>query len=212
MMMHEAIGRLRRELLAYVEQRIAQLFGFTLTAGISKLGEEDEVQTGDETVSAPEADISPGTLTQRLVRRIEPWGFRGRPPDKVRALWLRLGSSNVVFIGTAVGKGYGPNNLEVGETSLYCSKGGTEIRLDKDGNIKITAASNQDVIVNGGNLKVARRTDPVRIGTLAGVSPSGAVTFTFTPQNADGVPGVPSVGATVTLAGVIQDGALHFKG
>ena len=212
MKFHEAIGRLRAELRSYIDQRLATLFGFTLIASSSPVGDADEVQTGDQPVSAPEADISPGTITQRTVRRIEPWGVRGRPPSKVRALWLKWGSSNVVFLGTAVNKGYGPGDLEEGEFSLYCSKSGTEIRLDKDGNIKINAASNQDVIVNGGNLKVARRTDPVRIGTLAGVSPSGAVTFTFVPQDADGVPGAPVVGATVTLAGVIQDGALHFKG
>lgn len=198
--LHE-IAQLRREMRQTIDMLVPRLFGWTLSAKSSEMGDQDEVQTED------------GVDGQRPARRIEPWGHRGRAPSKVRTLWLRLGSSNVVFLGIAPSKGYGPDDLADGETALYCATDGTEIRLDADGNITIDAASGKDVIVNGGSLKVARRTDPVRVGTLAGANGGGAVTFTFQPLDADGAPsGPPLVGTTVTIAGVIQDGASNFKG
>lgn len=195
-----AIAELRREIISRVEWKIANLFGWTTTTNSSAMGDADQVGLED------------GVDGQRPARRVEPWGHRGRPPSKVRSLTLRLGSSNVFFLGVATNTGYGPDDLEDGETALYCSKEDTEIRLKQAGGIDVDAASGQDVTVNGGSLKVARRTDPVRVGTLAGTNGGGAVTFTFTPLDADGVPGTPVVGATVTIAGVIQDGAARFKG
>jgi hypothetical protein len=69
------------------------------------------------------------------------------------------------------------------------------------------------VVINGGTLKVARVTDPVRIGTLTAVAGPYPVTFTTTLQDADGVPGAPVVGPTATLSGVISNagGAARTK-
>jgi len=56
---------------------------------------------------------------------------------------------------------------------------------------------------------IALVADGVDIGTLAGTSPSGPVTFVFTPKG--GTPGAP--GATVTLSGVIAGpGHKYVKG
>lgn len=134
--LHE-IAQLRREMRQMVDMLVPRLFGWTLSAKSSEMGDQDEVQTED------------GVDGQRPARRIEPWGHRGRAPSKVRTLWLRLGSSNVVFLGIAPSKGYGPDDLEDGETALYCATGGTEIRLDKDGNVKITSAVGKLVTING---------------------------------------------------------------
>lgn len=136
------IAKLRREVVANAETAISRLFGWTLTSTSSPMGDSDTVETGDEPDSS-------GKIGQRPVRRIEPWGVRTRPPAKVRSLWLRLGSSNVVFLGIAPTKAYGPDGLEEGEVALYCTQGGTEIRLDKDGNVVITPAAGKTVQLAG---------------------------------------------------------------
>lgn len=127
------LKNLRGWLKSYIDQRINMVFGWTLTANSSPLGDQDQVATSDDSGE------------QRPARRIEPWGHKGRPPSKVRSFWCRLGSSNIFFIGVAPSSGYGPTDLEVGETSLYCVAGGTEIRLDKDGNVRIVAADAKKV-------------------------------------------------------------------
>ena len=204
------IAKLRAQMNGIVDQVIPRLVGWTLTAKSSAMGDRDQVETAD-------GQKSNDTGQQRPVRRIEPWGHRGRAPGKVRSLWLRLGSSNVVFIGIAPSKGYGPNDLDDGETALYCAKDGTEVRLDKDGNVKIKAAGNvtidagsaKDVIVNGGGDQVARKGDSVDGGTVTGTVTAGTVNFIYTPSG--GAPGAPS--ATLALVGgKITSGADHFKG
>jgi hypothetical protein len=200
-----AIAEARRALREYVDQKIIGLFGFTLTTNTSAIGDEDQLAMADDD----------GNKGQRPARRIEPWGYRSRPPDKVRALWLRLGSSNVLFLGVASDKGYGDSDLDAGESELYCSKSGTRIRLGTDGAIHIDAASGADVIVNGSNLKVARDTDPVDLGTFIHQPASGTG---VTPCQLSWVPpggGTPTViGSPIgsDLTGQISDGADHFKG
>lgn len=193
-MWHQALREAEKRLRDYVENRIANIFGFTLTARSSELGGDDAVQTGD------------GEDTQKTVRRIEPWGHRGRAPSKVRSLQLKLGTSNVFFIGVASNAAYGPQDLEDGETALYNTVADCLVHLDKDGN----------VIVNKGERKVARKTDAISVGTLVSQAGPFPVTHTYTPTVASGTdgtaPGAPSVGPTATLAGVISAGASNFKG
>lgn len=202
-----AIARLRAEMLRLVERHVNGLFGWTRVSAASATGDQDQVQTSDEPTQDETGVLRIGT---RPARRVEPWGFRGRPPDKVRTLWVRLGSSNVLFIGVAAGKGYGPTDLDVGETALYCSQAGTEIRLDKDGAIDVDAASGQDVTVNGGTAKVGRVGDSVNGGTVTAVAPpgGGAVQFVYTPVG--GAAGAASPTLTLT-GGQITSGADRFK-
>lgn len=143
----QEISQLRRDLSTTIDQRLLSLFGFTLSAKSSEMGDEDEVVTAD------------GVDAQRPARRIEPWGHRGRSPGKVRTFWLRLGSSNVLFLGVAPSKGYGPDDLEDGETALYCAVGGTEIRLDQDGNVNIVSATGKLVTVNGDDFSLPKWDD-----------------------------------------------------
>ena len=61
------------------------------------------------------------------------------------------------------------------------------------------------IILNGGSLKVARVTDPVRIGTLTGQAGPYTVIFTFTAHDADGNPPTPPGPGGVTLSGVVSN-------
>lgn len=182
-----------------VDQLVPRLIGWTLSAKSSEMGDQDEVQQED------------GVDSQRPARRIEPWGHRGRAPNKVRTLWFRLGSSNVVFLGIAPSKGYGPADLEDGETALYCSVGGTEIRLDADGNITIDAASSKDVIVNGGTKKVARVDDTAKAGTLMATWMSQVETALNILAGGSVAP-LSGTFATTPGIAVINAGADRFKG
>jgi hypothetical protein len=63
--------------------------------------------------------------------------------------------------------------------------------------------------LNGGNLKNARVTDPLAVGTLTGQAGPYPVVFTYVPtQNVGGVdtPGAPSSGPSVNLAGIVSNG------
>ncbi len=146
------IAKLRRDVTAQIDQATTRLFGFTLTSGSSPVGDQDSVQTGDEPDSS-------GQIGQRPAQRVEPWGHRGRPPAKVRSLWLRLGSSNLFFIGVAPLKSYGPDDLAEGETALYSSADGAIVKLDKDGNIILTPKAGQTVQIAGSDYSLIKSED-----------------------------------------------------
>jgi len=190
------IAKLRREVTTQIDNTVARLFGWTLTSSSSSMGDKDSVQTGDE----PDSE---GKQGQRPVRRIEPWGLRTRPPAKVRSLWLRLGSSNVVFLGIAPTTAYGPDSIEEGETAMYCSAGGTEVRLDKDGNVKITSASGKLVTVNGDDYSLPKWDD-----YMTGLSSFlSALKTDMTAANAGSLVGNPAI---IAFEGAIA-GAQQYK-
>lgn len=200
------IARAKEELKTWVARVLAQTFIYTLTAASSALGDKDAVESSDE--GRDPGSPASEKKSQRSVVRIQPFGLRSVQPTKLRGLTLRLGMSNLFFIGIGPTKAYGPQNMNVGETALF-SSGNAQVLCDKDGN----------VIVNNGTLKVARVSDGVVVGTLsATVMVAGspvAAQFIFTPTNADGTPGTPSApGPTATLAAYIANagGAAKFKG
>ena len=105
-------------------------------------------------------------------------------------------------------------DVEEGETRIYGAKEPTaRLRCRADGSVDLESKSAKDVRLNGGSLKVARVTDPVRVGTLAGTAGLWPVVFTFTPQDADGELGMPVVGPTVLVSAVISNagGAARVK-
>ena len=69
--------------------------------------------------------------------------------------------------------------------------------------VNVAAGGSGDVVLNGGTLKAARVTDPVRVGTLVATAGPYPVAFVFQAFDADGAPAGPPVsGPTVTLSGV----------
>lgn len=161
------------------------------------------------------------------VEVVQPLGVLANPilTDTTQAVAVRHGDELVALF--IVDKGRSAQAIESGETRLYgagTNNQTTVIRLRASGAIEITSANNGainitangtgDVVVNGGSLKIARVTDPVRIGTVTGTAGPYPVVFTTTLVDADGTPGAPTVGNTATLSGVISNagGASRAKG
>lgn len=187
---HSELREFRKRIMQDLSTLRTSLFGFTMTSRSSALGNEDAVETGD------------GEKTQINVQRIEPFGLRYRAPGKVRSLHLKLGSSNVFFIGVASNSAYGPQDLEDGEIALYNAFDACNVVLNK----------NREVVVNEGTKPVARKDDPLDVGTM-GPDLAGPflVTKTYIPTTASG-PGTPQTGSTISVTGIIADGAARFKG
>lgn len=174
-----------------------------VTAQIVGVGDEGDDTTA-ERVSACEV-VQPLGLTAVPV-----------PSADTEALVARVGDRPVVL--AVLDKGRSAQAAEMGETRLYGagdSNHNAVVRIRAAGQVEVTSQSGTDVVLNGGSLKVARVSDAVLVGTLAGVAPpgGGAVTFTFTPFDASGAPGTPVVNATVTIAAVIANsgGATRVK-
>lgn len=161
------------------------------------------------------------------VEVLQPLGVMSSPilTDTTEAVAVRRGDELVALF--LIDKGRSAQAVESGETRLHgagTNNQTTVIRLRADGSIDITSANNGavnitahgtgDVVVNGGSLKIARVTDPVRIGTLTGTAGPYPVVFSTTLVDADGTPGAPTVGNTATLSGVVSNagGASRAKG
>lgn len=144
----------RRAAREHVERLLFTLFGWTVITKTSPLGDQDFAKAFDEAES------------QRPIQRVEPFGLRSRAvTGKLRQFFLRLGSSNVFGLGFAPDASVGPSDLEPGEVCIYCGKNGTRVFLDKDGNIKVDAASGANVTINGAEVNLNAGSNGVaRIG------------------------------------------------
>lgn len=102
---------------------------------------------------------------QLKARRLQPYGLRSvaLKGAEVVVLGINAGRSNKVYIAAEV-RDHGPADLQPGEVALYNKVSGTLVKLDKDGNVRVDAGAGKEVVVNGGTLKVARDTDPCKIG------------------------------------------------
>ena len=88
---------------------------------------------------------------------------------------------------------------EVGDVVLFgIETPGATVWIRSSGKIEINAASGQDIVLNGGNLKVARDTDPVEV-----TIPIGTVVVAATGATLNPTP--------ITLSGTIKNGALRLK-
>jgi phage gp45-like len=168
------LGAIRRELRAYVDTSINRIFGFYLSANSTPLGDADEVQNSDEPVKGEKS------ANQRPGRRIEPFGFRSRPPGKVRQLVLKLGSSNAFFIGIASDGGYGPTDLEAGETSIYSVEVPNGVHLTQDGDNVLASKTGRTVQINGSDYSLLKTetflTDlATALGTIAASNGGGTI-------------------------------------
>ena len=124
-------------------------------AAVGSEGDDDGAERGD------------------AVEVLQPAGVMASPSitATTEAPFVRLGDRQVAL--GLIDKGAPAQSVEGGETRVYgcgASNAQTVIRLRANGDIEITAGSTHEVIINGGTLKVARVTDPVRIGTLTAVA------------------------------------------
>lgn len=139
-----------------VQRWIAQIFIWTLTAKSSAVGDGDAIESADDArdPGAPDHEAK----SQRRVVRIQPFGFNSVPPTRLRALSLRLGMSNIFFIGIGPQKAYGPTEMTEGETAVY-AKAGQTILLDKDGNVIATPAEAGTVQLGGDDYSLLKTED-----------------------------------------------------
>jgi len=203
-----------------------------------------------DTVRLADADgDEPAEDTQLL--RAEQFGDIRIAPNGTNAVILRMSDGGLAF-STGDGKSR-PDGFKKGDRALYSNRNGTIVALhgddsatpgaievknatgasvivDKDGNVRVNAAENKDVIVNGGAKKVSRlgdRTEGAIRTTWAQVSAVPPI-FTLTLQVVDGTtattffqasmagtvtfPPAPAVPVDTTLPTKITEGADHFKG
>lgn len=194
------------EIRDYVRQALSWVVRFSTVSATGSDGYKDAV---DGRAGADE------TSYQYPVRRLWPFGIRSRPPVGVDAVVIHVngGSGSGVMVG-AESNAYGPDDLAEGEVAIYCRASGAVIKLDADGKITIDAASGQDVVVNGGTLKVARETDPCRLTA----APGGALAVWMGQVESaiSGLAGVvptPLAATFVATPGItVKTGADHLKG
>jgi phage gp45-like len=171
-------------------------------------------------INGPSAEDEP--RNQERVRRLWPFGVRSVPPAGVDAVVVRPNVSSIagVMVGAESAK-YGPDDLEVGETTLYNAVAAVLVKLAKDGTITINsdAGNGKDVVINGGTAAVGRVGDTVDAFTIQATFGAGPLTtciigLTITPIGG-GAPVVIAVATpgpfTLTSFGKIHAGAPHFK-
>lgn len=148
------------------------------------------------------------------MQRVEQYGDITVPPDDCDVIFLRHGDSGVCW---SLHKARPAGVSKRGNRGLYSDENGTlvllhgkgsstpgaiEVRDSKgasivirDGEITLTPAAGQDIVLAGGSLNVARKTDqvqvvlPVNALTIAGGTNTNAVTLTGTITGA----GAPNV-------------------
>ena len=123
----------------------------------------------DGTVTMPPYDPAESEESStQPVRIYQHFGYRCAPVSgsEVVVVAPRADPCNAVVVASD-SRGHGPTGLSEGDAAMYSSahKEGQVcvIRLYATGKITIDAKEGQDVVVNGGTLKVARDTDPVKV-------------------------------------------------
>lgn len=116
-------------------------------------------------VDRPREDPELGDKSRpQRVRFLQWFGFRSVPKvvgAECVVVAPRTGAVNALAVAVD-NLSYGPIDLKEGESVMY-GVGGSTIKHDQAGKVTVDAAAAQDVVVNGGNLKVARETDPCEI-------------------------------------------------
>ena len=154
--------------------------------------------------------------TLSAVEVVQPLGLLAYPTlgATTEALIARIGDTAVAL--GLIDKGGAAQAVEAGEVRLYGpgSQNATAVvRIRADGRIEITSKSGKnislvvdgagDIVLDGGNLKVARATDPVTV-TLTALQ----IATIIAPPG-----GGPCTGGPITITGTVDSGAgaTHVK-
>lgn len=140
------VGAIRKLLERNGKQAAAHIADYVPIVATSSDGTSDAVATVQP---FPDQRKTPG---QQTVHRVEPWGLRSRAVVKnLYGLVVRVlgGGSNPALVGLSA-PGYGPDDLEAGETALYCMADGTIVKLTKVGKIEIGSAAGQAIDLTAG--------------------------------------------------------------
>lgn len=154
--------------------------------------------------------------TLSAVEVVQPLGLLAYPTlgATTEALIARIGDTAVAL--GLIDKGGAAQAVEAGEVRLYgpgSQNATATIRIREDGTIEITSKSGKnislvvdgagDIVLDGGNLKVARATDPVTV-TLTALQ----IATIIAPPG-----GGPCTGGPITITGTVDSGAgaTHVK-
>jgi len=151
---YEALRHARTELRELVRQVVANALQFTRFTRTSSSGARDGV-AGHPTSSDEER-------YDYEVRRLQHFGFRSVPPADTVGFRIAAcgGATNGVTVAEDSPR-YGPSDLDDGEVALFNTREGLEIRLDKNGSVRIRSARGATVELQGGGRGIARRDDEV---------------------------------------------------
>jgi hypothetical protein len=205
--MIEAMLRRIERLELSAREFAANVGWFEQVTRTDPVGDEDSV-----------AGMLDGNDYQFPARRVETWGFRGRPVVGVLGLLVRAiaGTANGALVGIATRK-YGPTDLAEGESAQYSKANPKAVLADKDGNTQITSVDSGKVLINGGGKGAALKDHKVGNGTLviAFVPGTGGASLSVTYNPGDGSPPqvVNGAGGTITLKEKIVEGSasIEFK-
>jgi len=195
-----------QQVRALVRSELATFFG------AAELLTVDESQSPIDKVRVADADeYSDGTIESQ---RLENWGDVCMPmPGLDCIIWhANQGTAHIPVVGSP----RRPGGFKAGDRALYCATPGTLVHLrTSDGALLLNSGTPSgqpqgDVVLNGGTLKVARDTDPVK--------PSPAMQAVLTAAIAlinAAVPGTITPAQALELQlriGFINGGAAHVKG
>ncbi len=160
------------------------------------------------------ADDDESTERQDDVELVQPLGLMARAviARGLEVLTAEIGDQTVGL--ALLNKALSVLSLEEGETRLYGAKeSSAHVRIRADGSLDIEAKSAQairittsgggNIVLNGGALDVARKTDPVSGGTLYFLPGSGGAALVYTPP---GFGGPTPPGTPIALSGFAIDG------
>ena len=126
-------------------------------------------------------------------------GLVARPVVRATLRAIGYDHGDEVWILKMYDKSKQPSGVNAGDVVLFgIETPGATVWIRSSGKIEINAASGQDIVLNGGNLKVARDTDPVEV-----TIPIGTVVVAATGATLNPTP--------ITLSGTIKNGALRLK-
>jgi len=196
---YRRIAAAERKFRDVIDRAIAGIFVYTNTTSSSNIGDSDAVESSDD-------GVDPETLQkgQRPATRVLPYGFSSRQPKGLRGLGLRLGSSNLLFIGIAPTEKMGPQDLNIGDASVW-SSGGSTVRVNADGSVHVADKGGATLVMDGsGNITATAAAG----GTVtAQASGTGSVVLA-----ADSVTGAVKLGSASAAVAPLGFGALDGMG
>jgi phage gp45-like len=197
-------ARLRREMRAYIDQRVQRVATLSPVSLATSDGKSDGV-----------AGLPSDEDSQQSVSRIQHAGFRSRPPKDSRQVVLAVegGSNKRVAVAEDDGASVA---LDAGEASAYSpAKPAARALFTKDGDTKIDADISRKVLVNGGGKGAARLDHKVGNGTMVVTFAPGtgaaSLTIAYHPGDGSATQTISGVGGTLTIKEKIVEGSASIE-
>jgi phage gp45-like len=192
------LAAMEERLRSYIDQRLANTIEYTQYSRSSALGAGDKTK-GHRTEGAGEQEYD------HEAQRLQHFGLRSLPPA---GTWcVRIGASgsstNSLIVAEDPVDRYGPQDLEDGEVAIYNKVTGCIIKLDKDGNVEITAAAGKNITATASGAGVVHLNATAVTGAVK-LGPVG--TLKVATEGATDSMGVPITLNPVAAATIVKAG------